>query len=149
MMSLYNSAKTTEDLVVASALIRRCSALRVIPDALPTNKNEEALLASLNKIFVLSNLEPDSLSPTGNSEVSTFSETVNTLSVQLSVEANSAYTIKFLDNVERSIRDFRIERATISWGGDKLVLQAQAQAYYMVPSSLKETTKTVKGDETE
>ncbi|MBQ1539977.1 hypothetical protein IIZ72_00185 [Candidatus Saccharibacteria bacterium] len=149
MMSLYNSANTTEALITASALIRRCSALRVIPDALPTSKNEEALLASLNKIFVLSGLEPDSLNPTGNSEVSTFSESVNTLSVQLSVEANSAYTIKFLDNVERSIRDFRIERATISWGGNKLVLQAQAQAYYMIPSSLEETTQVIKGDENE
>ena len=147
MMSIYNSASTSDELTAASALIRRCSALRVIPDALPTSKNEEALLASLNKIFVISGLEPDSLNPTGTSEASSIGESIYTLSVQLSVEANSAYTIKFLDNVERSIRDFRIERATISWGGDKLILDAQAQAYYMAPSSLEETTVVIKGDE--
>lgn len=143
MMSLYNKP---EDRAVASSLIRRCSALRVIPDALPTSRNEEALLASLNKIFILSNLQPDSLSPTGNSEVSTFSESIYTLSVQLSKKADSASIIKFLDNVERSIRDFRIERATISWTGGQLELQANAQAYYMTPSSLQETSLTIKGD---
>ena len=148
MMSLYNAAENSEQLNTASALIRRCSALRVIPDALPTAKNEEALLASLNKIFILSGVTPKSFSPTGNSEVSSISPSINALSVRLDVEADSALTIKFLDNIERSIRDFSIERATISWGGDKLNLQAQAKAYYMTPSGLKETTKTIKGDDT-
>lgn len=144
LMSLYN---TSEDRAGASSLIRRCSALRVIPDALPTYKNEEALLASLNKIFVLSNLEPESLSPSGDSEMSTIGNALNTLSVRLSVEADSAYTIKFLDNVERSIRAFHIKNATISWGnGNKLILQAQAEAYYMTPSALKETDLTIGGD---
>ncbi len=32
--------------------IRECTALRVIPDALPATRNPEALLASLNKIFL-------------------------------------------------------------------------------------------------
>ena len=144
MMSLYN---TSEDRVVASNLIRRCSALRVIPDALPTSKNEEALLASLNKIFVLSDLLPESLSPSGDSEISIIGDSLNTLSVRLAVEADPAYTIKFLDNVERSIRDFNIKSATISWSNNnKLILQAQAEAYYMTPSALKESDLTIEGD---
>lgn len=147
MMSLYNAAENSEQLITASNLIRRCSALRVIPDALPTKKNEEALLASLDKIFRLSGLTPESLSPTGSSEASSFSSSVYTLSVRLSVEADAAYTLKVLDNVERSIREFSIERATITWGTDsKLNIQAQAKAYYMAPSTLKETNRTIKGD---
>lgn len=44
-------------------LTKVCSALRVIPDALPAQKNTEALMASLNQIFILSNWEPETLSP--------------------------------------------------------------------------------------
>ena len=50
----YKDAKGTEELVAASQLIKSCSALRIIPDALPAFKTEEALLASLNKIFNIS-----------------------------------------------------------------------------------------------
>ena len=151
MMSLYNTAENSEQLITASNLIRRCSALRVIPDALPTKKNEEALLASLNKIFILSNIEPNSLSPTGSSTISSLGNGIEAISIRLSPESDSVATItKFLDNVERSIREFNIERATITWAdGDKLSLQAQASAYYMTPSTLKETTQVIKGDKDE
>lgn len=149
MMYLYNNAENSEQLASASGLIQACSALRVIPDALPAFKNEEALLAGLNKIFYISGLEPESLSPAGNSSVSDFDDDIYTISVRLSVESNSASTLKFLDNIERSIREFNIEHANIEWGSnDTLILQAQATAYYMTPSTLVETTKTIKGDET-
>ena len=52
---LYNEAASSDnssELDSASQLIKSCSALRIIPDALPAFKNEEALLASLNKIFI-------------------------------------------------------------------------------------------------
>ncbi len=142
---LYDSAETSEALVGASRLIRSCSALRIIPDALPAFKNEEALLSSLNKIFKLSGWEPESLSPTGNIDAVTMGTNLNAISVRLSVEADSGTTMRVLDNIERSIREFNIERATIEWGSnDALILQAQATAYYMDESSLSEATKTVK-----
>lgn len=147
MSNLYNTAETGSERIAASKLIQSCSALRVIPDALPAFKNEEALLASLNKIFNLTNLEPESLSPTGNASNATVGNGIETISVRLSVESNSASTIKFLDNIERSIREFNIERATIEWGSDNtLILQAQATAYYMSPSTLKEVKNTIEGD---
>lgn len=150
MMNLYNTAETTEQLISASGLIRNCSALRVIPDALPAFRNEEALLASLNKIFNITNLEPDSLSPSGNSGVASFNSKINTISVRLSVESTSANTIKFLDNIERSIRDFDIENATIEWGSDdRLILNARATAYFTSPSTLVESKQVVKGEENE
>ncbi|MDO4611890.1 MAG: hypothetical protein Q4B29_00275 [Candidatus Saccharibacteria bacterium] len=146
LQGFYSSAETSEELNAASKLIQSCSALRVIPDALPAFKNEEALLASLNKIFLISGWEPDSLSPTGTSTLASFGTNLNSLSLRLAVEANTATTMRVIDNIEHSIRDFSIERATIEWGGNNtLILQAQATAFYMTPSTLQETTKNMKG----
>ena len=144
MNKLYNDAKTTSELVYASNLIQSCSALRVIPDALPAYQNEEALLSSLNKIFLISGWEPDSLSPSGSSGKSEFGENLYEISVRLSVESNTATTVTFLDNIERSIREFNITRATIEWGSnDTLILNAQATAYYTTPTTIEESTNTI------
>ena len=144
MNKLYNDAKTTSELVFASNLIQSCSALRVIPDALPAYQNEEALLSSLNKIFLISGWEPDSLSPSGTSGKSSFGNNLYEISVRLSVESNTATTVTFLDNIERSIREFNITRATIEWGSnDTLILNAQATAYYTTPTTIEEASKTI------
>ncbi|MBQ3445310.1 hypothetical protein IJG29_01105 [Candidatus Saccharibacteria bacterium] len=136
---------TTAELMAASELIQNCSALRIIPDALPAFKNEEALLASLNKIFIVSGWSPESLSPSGTSGVAAFGQNLNTISVRLAVEANAGTTKKVLDNIERSIREFNIQRATIEWSSsDTLSLQAEATAYYVTPSVLVETSKTIR-----
>ena len=145
MQELLNAAETTDEQVAVSDLIQNCSALRIIPDALPAFKNEEALLASLNKIFVISNWEPEAISPTGTSAPATFGTNLNTFSVRLSVEADSATTMTVLNNIERSIREFNIDRATILWSSnDTLTLQAQATAYYMDPTTIIKTNKVVK-----
>ncbi|MBQ7202097.1 hypothetical protein IJS18_01780 [Candidatus Saccharibacteria bacterium] len=142
---IYNKADTDDDLIAASELILSCSALRIIPDALPAFKNEEALLSSLNKIFLLTGIEPETLTPTGSSGVSSIGTNLQSISVRLSVESNTATTVNFLENVERSIREFNIDRATIEWASnDTLILQAQAEAFYMQPSQLMETNQTVK-----
>lgn len=146
---IYKNAKTSTDLLAASQLIKSCSALRVIPDALPAFKNEEALLASLNKLFIVSDWEPENISPSsGSSSTSKKGSSLNPISLNLSVEADTAKTMRVLSNIERSIREFNINRATIQWGGnDTLVLNAQANAYYMVPSSITEKDQTVKVEE--
>ena len=142
---LYSDARGASELQAAAGLIKSCSALRIIPDALPSFGNEEALLTSLNKIFALSGWEPDSLSPSEEMETSDLAENLNKISVNLSVESNSGTTLKVLNNIERSIREFDIERATIEWQeGDTLSLQAQAAAYYMTESSITESTQTIK-----
>ncbi len=144
---IYDEANGGSELSAASRLIRSCSALRVIPDALPAFKNEEALLASLNKLFIMSGWEPESLSPSGSTSVVDEEKNLNAISLSLSVEANTGTTMNVLNNIERSIREFNIERATIEWGSnDTLVLQAQATAYYMDESSITETTQTIKAE---
>lgn len=142
---LYSDARGASELQAAAGLIKSCSALRIIPDALPSFGNEESLLASLNKIFALSGWEPDSLSPSEEMETSDLAENLNKISVNLSIESNSGTTLKVLHNIERSIRDFNVERATVEWQeGDTLSLQAQAAAYYMTESSITESTQTIK-----
>ncbi|MBO4812580.1 hypothetical protein J5491_00280 [Candidatus Saccharibacteria bacterium] len=145
LSEMYNNAKTAQELNNASQLIKSCSALRVIPDALPAYYNEEALLASLNKLFNESDWTPESLSPGGSSGGSKAVNGLNPLSVNLSVEADTAVTMSVLNNIERSIREFDIGRASIEWkDNNTLSLQAQSNAYYMNPSSITERDTTIK-----
>lgn len=147
LSKIYKDANGSEELNAASQLIKSCSALRVIPDALPAYKNEEALLASLNKLFNISNWEPESISPSGNTVEEELPAGLNGISVNVSVEANSGTTMSVLNNIERSIREFNIKTATIEWSGsDNLLLQAQANAYYMDKSIITETKKTIRED---
>ena len=144
--SIYNEADksdSSEQLSQASQLIKSCSALRVIPDALPAFKNEEALLASLNKLFIVSNWTPENLSPAGSMSISNLFPGLNVLSVNVSVEADSGTTMNVLNNIERSIREFDFKKASIEWDSDNtLHLEAEAAAYYMDESSIVETTTT-------
>lgn len=147
LMRLYNNAKTSDERVAASQRIRHCSALRVIPDALPAFRNEEALLASLNKLFIISGWQPESLSPSGSSTESATVPGLYEISVNLSIEADTGTTTAVLDNIERSIREFDIKRATIEWqSNNTLGLRAQATAYYMDKSTITEATQTIKAE---
>ena len=124
-------------------MVKMCSSLRVIPDALPAKQNVEALLASLNQIFIISDWDPESLAPSENDQESLV-EGVVSIPVTLSVESNSKKTLTVLNNIERSIRTFDITSATVEWSGqDKLSLQANAIAYYLEQAGIKETTETV------
>lgn len=141
----YASAESDEDLAKASNLIKACSALRVIPDALPAYKNEEALLASIDKIFRDSGTEPEALSPTDETDWAPFGTNLYTISVRLGIEASAGTVTTLLNNTERSIRNLNIERATIEWSGnDAIDFQARATAYYMMPSNLSITDKTIR-----
>lgn len=142
---LYDNAEGAEQLNAASQLIKKCSALRVIPDALPSFKNEEALLASLNKLFLISGREPESLSPSGTISASDIGKGLNAIQVSLSLdEATTEDTTRLLNNIERSIREFNIESAIISWSGpNTLSIRAQATSFYMDEPTIFETEKKI------
>ena len=148
---IYNKADTTEELVAASQLIKSCSALRIIPDALPSYKNEEALLASLDKIFRISGGEPESLSPSGTIEASDLADGLNAVVVNLTIDdATTEETMKLLTNIERSIREYNIFNATISWSGPEILsLRAQAAAFYRNESSVVEEDKVITPEDKE
>lgn len=141
---LYQKAENEEEASAQLEMMKKCSALRVIPDALPANQNDEALMSSLDQIFKLSNWEPESLSPSGTTSISSIPG-LGVIPVSLSVEADTGTTYRVLDNIERSIRSIDILTATIGWSGDreKLELRAQAAAYYTEESEVQEITKTI------
>ena len=119
-----------------------CSALRVVPDALPAQKNTEALMASLNQIFILTGWDPDRLAPLEDvidSEI----EGVETIPVQLRVEGPSETVLTALNNVERSIREFDILTATVEWTSQGLSLQGDANAFYLETGMELEKTETL------
>lgn len=145
MENLYNDAKKDEDRIAATNLIKSCSALRVIPDALPAFKNEEALLASVDQIFRDSGTVPESLSPSDETDGASFGTNLYTISVRLAIESDTRTVYTLLDNVERSIRNFNIDRATIEWSSNNTIdLQAQATAYYMTPTTLVFSDRVIK-----
>lgn len=142
----YKNAKSVEDRQIAIKQIKTCSALRIIPDTLPAFRNEEALLASLNRIFNLSGWTPESISPASDTDYDELSlpAGLNPIGVTLSVEADAGTTMNVLNNIERSIREFDIKQAKIEWGGDtSLTLQANATAYYVNESGIAESSNKV------
>lgn len=139
----YNEEEDEDRKAYYLGMVKMCSSLRVIPDALPAKQNVEALLASLNQIFIISDWDPESLAPSDNDEEALV-EGVVPIPVTLSVESDSKKTLTVLNNIERSIRNFDITSATVEWSGqDKLALQANAIAYYLEQVGIKETTETV------
>ncbi len=124
-------------------LTKICSALRVIPDALPAQRNTEALMASLNQIFILSGWEPETLTPRDEA-ISSQYDGLGVIPTSLRVEGTDGATIRTLGNLERSIRDFDITSAVFEWTNSGISMQASANSYYLdVVDDGLETTETV------
>lgn len=139
----HAEATTDVDRARYTDLVKMCSALRVIPEALPAKKNVEALMASLNHIFLVSKWEPETLTP-GDDGVTTGVAGVGIIPAILRIETDGDKTRRILENVERSIRMFDINTASVEWSGkDRLEFSAQATAYYAEEEVLMETTKNV------
>lgn len=119
-----------------------CSALRVIPDALPAQQNTEALMASLNQIFLLTGWEPERLSPRDDN-VRTDIAGVGVIPVSLRIEGSDQTVMAVLNNIEHSIREFDITLATVEWTSGGLSLQASANSYYLLDLPSIETTQTI------
>ncbi len=142
----YSDATTDEEREYQLGLMKMCTALRVVPDALPAQENDEALLASLNEIFIESNWDPESLSPSG-STVDIDIEGLGGIPVSLVVEADAETTLRVLTNIEKSIRAFDPTVATIAWTESGLNLRAQMTSYYTEDAAIQESTKTVTAKE--
>ena len=127
-------------------MISMCTALRVIPDALPSSANPLALGASLNKIFQISKYEPEGITP-GQTEESSL-EGIGSIGVTLQVESNAETTMSVLKNLEKSIREINIRSARIEQSANTLRLEASAEAFYTEPATLNENIEVVRGDGT-
>ncbi len=151
-----NTVDMSEDIELA----RVCSALRVIPDALPSTNNDVAVYASLNKLFLVTYdesgnpVEPEAIAPGGtNVSPPNLVKGLGVVPVNLSIKNTSSTTKSVLDTVERSIRNFDIQAATIAWrsneetGIDEIELQGSVAAYYSTSVKATLKTKTVYADE--
>ena len=138
---LYGEATDDDERQRYLQSLKICSALRVIPDALPANRNTEALMASLNEIFLQTGWEPERLSPQdgvlGASEV----EGVYTIPVSLRMEAPDEVVMRALDKIEKSVRQFDITAMSVEWTTSGLSLTANA--FYLAEPDELEITKTL------
>ncbi|MCL1839831.1 hypothetical protein FWF89_02415 [Candidatus Saccharibacteria bacterium] len=144
-------------------LSRICSALRVIPDALPSVQNNEAVYASLNKLFLETKdefgdpVEPESITPGSGSGAYGLEipEGLGVIPVALLIENTAVTTRAVLDTIERSIRNYDVLTATIAWrssgeGGlmtDMIELRGNAAAYYSTAVEAVLKTKTIYADD--
>ena len=143
----YLNAKTDSERTEKMNMLKMCSSLRVIPDALPAQKNDPALLGSMNQIFLLTGFQPESLAPSVTAEASPISG-IEVIPVSVSVENTTLATTLLLQNMEKSIRSFSFQSATITWEGEaqgqpRLKLQGSAFAFYTNQINASETSKTV------
>jgi len=124
-------------------LARTCSALRVIPDALPSGENVEATMSSMNQLLYWSNgrrgVQFDAISSAfGGDAASEVTSSVHVDSVSINLEDSADAIHGALAEIENSVRNFDISSANMTWTG-KTVASGQLQfsatysAYYSDP----------------
>jgi hypothetical protein len=98
---------------------RNCSALRVIPDTVPTSeKNISAALGSMTQLLMWSNngagVSFEGISESDATEI--FTDTFHSIGIAVSVRDEASKVRGALDTVESSIRNFDLQVASIRFG---------------------------------
>ena len=158
-----NANSSVEDV----ELNRTCTALRVIPDALPSQHNGEATLASLNWLLLWSDpsIIIEGISGTDVEGVTLTKKdgqpatsTLSPIGAAVSINDGSGKVRKALDTIESSIRNFDIASATISWSGgtmserntyipETIELNATYRAYYSNAVKIEKKSKKICADD--
>ena len=127
-------------------LMRECTALRVIPDAIPSVYNPTALGVSLTELLTYENIMPESSSVGDNSSIGTVGRNgVSAIDAAFSVMANGQTIRGLLDRLERSIRPIDIRTAGFEWKGTDLILMSiQSNAYYTTEVKAEKKTRIIK-----
>ncbi len=144
---IYNNATNESERKQIMQATKICSALRVISDALPAQKNTEALMASLNQLFIVSNVEPESMAPRDDVVVLDDYTNIQAIPISLRVNGDGPTILNVLNNINRSVREFDITSATIEWTNAGLSLQARANAFYMDEVWSLESEKVVRASD--
>ena len=142
-------------------LARTCTALRVIPDALPSKQNLEATLASMNQLLNWSNngagIESISGADVGATAMSD-DLTVSSIGASISLSDEAKNVRNSLDIIERSIRNFDIVSTNISWvdtydehgnarASKKIELVGLYRAYYANGVKIEKKSKKICADD--
>ncbi|MDK2898925.1 MAG: hypothetical protein PWQ10_112 [Patescibacteria group bacterium] len=122
-------------------------AIQVILDALPSDRNELALGASLQNVLLanidgltLESLQVNSKEDTLASE----SNSGNEIAFSFTVIGNQEVLKKVLTNLEKSIRTIDVIYMNVEGSGDQLTMTIQAKAFYEPTRVVKLEDKTVK-----
>ena len=136
---------------------RTCSALRVIPDALPSSLNQEATTSSLNYLLNESGAAIEGISFKNYADL-VFApvtdslgnvDTANTITAQVSelgitVKDTSKSIRRMLDVVESSIRNYDVFSLNMKYGeGGDIELTGSYTSYYSAPKTIELKTKQV------
>lgn len=140
----YKEATNDTDKAKALELLKSCSALRVIPDALPAQQNVEGTIASANWLLNQARVSAESLSPSENAS-STSSSAADAIPVSIVLSTGTQDVYRALFTIERSIRTFDVNTLSIEWGGgnSNLGFTIKANAYYSGQTGVKEFNQTV------
>ena len=144
-------------------LVKTCSALRVISDAMPSTQNMEATLSSLNQLLNWSNegsgvsfeglstMQGTVMSSLGFQEVikkkgNAENATIHVMNTSLKIVDKATRVKSALAMIESSIRNFDIVQAQLSFNGEDLELSSTFGAYYSDPATLSDQTRIVCAD---
>ena len=142
----YENAQSDAEREYYLSLYQTCSALRVVPDALPSTYNVEAAMASLNYLFNVAGVTPESMSPedmTAPADIGTGNLMYN--SINFSMETDVQGILRTLETMESSIREYDFTNASIDFNEQGLSFSGSVNAYYVQNSTLHEENKTVRG----
>lgn len=104
-------------------------------------------MASLNQLFIVSNVEPESMAPRDDVVVLDDYTNIQAIPISLRVNGDGPTILNVLNNINRSVREFDITSATIEWTNAGLSLQARANAFYMDEVWSLESEKVVRASD--
>ena len=144
LMRRYENSTNDEDRLKNYQIYTMCSALRAIPDALPSSKNEFALMASIDKIFKVSGWEPDSITPGEDAE--SLVDGLEAIGVYLTMDTSAETALRVLRNMERSIRSIDVNTLSLESYESGMSMILEGEAYYTDTAELNEGIVTVNGN---
>ena len=145
-LALYERATSDAEREYYLSLYQTCSALRVIPDALPSQLNIEAAMASLNYLFNVAGVTPETMTPEGVTQTATIgSGNLMSTSINFLMETDERNILNMLETIERSIRDYNFTNISIDVNNNNLNFSGSVDVYYVEGSTLVETNKTIRG----
>jgi hypothetical protein len=130
-------------------MTRKCSAIRVVPDAIPAVRpgnqpNATALGASLGELLNFPGIvrEADHV---GTVSTSTGAGLLNAIDTTFSVRADATAVKGLMEQMERSIRPFTVNTANFQWraGGD-LAVAVTTNSFFVNESTAERKYKDIK-----
>lgn len=131
--------------------VRKCSALRVITDALPYTKNPDSALTSFYILLLLADnkgAQVDSISSSSFEDTVINGVNLSTLKISADFRDSPEKVLRSMTSIEKSIRNFNVTNMTLTFGsneqtGNNLALSSTYVVYSANKAGLITVKKTV------